>query len=30
MDNCPSQTSAMAMDALQELGVELKRIPLQS
>ena len=30
MDNCPSQTSAMAMDALQELGIELKRIPPRS
>lgn len=30
MDNCPSQTSAMAMGALQELGIELKRIPPRS
>lgn len=30
MVNCPSQTSVMAMGALQELGIELKRIPLRS
>ena len=30
MDNCPSQTSVMAMGALRELGIELKRIPPRS
>ena len=30
MDNCPSQTSVMALGALRELGIELKRIPPRS
>ena len=30
MDNCPCQTSVMAMGALRELGIELKRISPRS
>ena len=30
MDDCPSKTSAMAMGVLQELAIELKKIPPRS